>query len=122
MGRAEFKKDTKRAALKRSGNQCEALGKMYGLLPRQRCGVSLARGVEFDHIILDANSHDNSLANCAAVCIRCHRWKTSHVDTLTAAKTLRQQDKHNGITKPKFKWASRGFGRAHDNTKRLEEL
>ncbi len=108
MSRAEFTKATKREALKRSGGRCEAKGKMYGLPPRfSACGAPLAYGVEFDHIILDANSKDNSLENCAAVCPRCHRWKTSKHDTPLAAKTLRQQDKANGVRKagwPKSKW------------------
>jgi 5-methylcytosine-specific restriction endonuclease McrA len=99
MARAEFKKQTKRDALKRSGKKCEAVGVMYGLEPNTRCTNDLAYGVEYDHIILDANSKDNSLENCAAVCIKCHRWKTDHHDTPKAAKTLRQQDKNNGIRK-----------------------
>jgi len=99
MSRAEFSKPTKREALKRSGGKCEAAGAMYGLAPGQRCNADLAYGVEYDHIILDANSKDNSLENCCACCPSCHRWKTSHIDTPTAAKTLRQQDKNNGIRK-----------------------
>ncbi len=107
--RAEFSKPTKREALKRSQGKCEAVGPMYGLEPGQRCEVSLAKGVEFDHVILDANSKDNSLENCASVCIKCHKWKTAHIDIPKAAKTLRQQDKNNGITGPKRKWGSRPF-------------
>jgi hypothetical protein len=47
--------------------------------------------VEYDHLILDANSKDNSLENCRAVCPKCHAWKTANRDTPTAAKTVRQQ-------------------------------
>lgn len=97
MSRAEFTKPTKRAALKRSGGTCEAVGEWYGLAPGVRCDAPLSYGVEFDHIDLDANSHDNSLENCAAVCPRCHAYKTAHHDTPLAAKTLRQQDKDHGI-------------------------
>ncbi|MGV0879489.1 HNH endonuclease [Martelella sp. FLE1502] len=104
MPRNEFSKATKREALKRSGMLCEAVGTWYGLKGNQRCNASLSYGVEFDHIILDANSHDNSLENCAAVCIKCHRFKTARHDVPVAAKTRRQQDKHLGIKKP-----SRGF-------------
>lgn len=100
MSRAEFTKPTKREALKRSGGQCEATGKMYGLGRGQRCGASLSYGVEFDHIILDANSHDNSLENCCCACPACHKIKTTTHDTPLAAKTLRQQDKYNGVRKP----------------------
>ena len=99
MPRREFSKQTKREALKRSGGHCEAVGEWYGLEPGQHCNVPLSYGVEFDHIDLDANSKDNSLSNCAAVCIKCHRWKTRNFDTPKAAKTLRQQDKNHGIRK-----------------------
>lgn len=104
MTHAKFTKPTKRAALKRAKNQCEAVGIMYGLKPNTRCGTSLSHGVEFDHIILDANSKDNSLENCAAVCIPCHRFKTAKHDTPMAAKTVRIFDKANNIRGPK-----RGF-------------
>lgn len=99
MARNEFTKQTKREALKRSGGFCEAWGKMYGLAPGVKCGASLAHGVQFDHIILDANSHDNTLDNCAAVCLTCHGIKTAKHDTPIAAKTVRQQDKNKGIRK-----------------------
>jgi len=46
---------------------------------------------------LDANSKDNSLENCAAVCIKCHKIKTAKHDIPTAAKTIRQQDKARNI-------------------------
>lgn len=90
MSRREFTGKTRKAALKRSNMRCEAVGEWYGLGPGQRCHAGLAHGVEYDHIILDANSHDNSLENCAAVCIKCHRYKSATHDTPTAAKTVRQ--------------------------------
>lgn len=99
MSRREFVKQTKREALRRSGGQCEARGTMYGLPLGMRCFAPLGYGVEFDHVILDANSKDNSLENCAAVCVKCHKWKTARHDTPLAAKTLRQQDKHSGVGK-----------------------
>lgn len=95
-----FSKPTKRAALWRSGGKCEAVGPMYGLPDGHRCNADLGYGVEFDHIVLHANSKDNSLGNCAAVCVKCHKWKTARHDTPLAAKTLRQQDKGSGIRKP----------------------
>lgn len=97
--RHEFSRPTKREALKRSGQRCEATGPMYGLEAAQRCLAHLSYGVQFDHVILDANSKDNSLENCAAVCVRCHGWKSAKHDTPLAAKTLRQQDKALGIRK-----------------------
>lgn len=110
MSRREFTKTTKRAALKRSGLFCEAIGAMYNLPAGQRCNAPLSAGVEYDHIVLDANSKDNSLENCAAVCPKCHRWKTSHHDTPMAAKTVRMQDKARGIrTAPVKKLNGPGF-------------
>jgi hypothetical protein len=108
--RREFTKVTKREALKRSGLMCEAVGAMYGLPDGKRCNAPLSAGVQYDHIVLDANSKDNSLENAAAVCIPCHRWKTSNHDTPMAAKTVRMQDKARGIrTAAKQKIRSQGF-------------
>lgn len=112
MSRREFTKATKRDALKRSGMLCEAVGGWYGLPEGLRCNARLGFGVEFDHIDLDANSKDNSLSNCAAICIACHKFKTQRHDIPIAAKTLRQQDKDRGITKPKYRWPSRPFSRS----------
>lgn len=104
--RAEFKNKTKDAAWERSGKACEAEGPLYGLPAGVRCGADLTlTGAEYDHIILDANSKDNSLENCCCACPRCHRWKTTHIDIPTAAKTVRQQKKARGQKRPK------GFGR-----------
>jgi len=99
MSRAEFDKATKKAALKRAAGKCEAVGTWYGLKPGQRCEAPLGYGFDFDHIILDANSKDNSLENCACVCRPCHKIKTTKHDIPLAAKTVRQQDKHLGIRK-----------------------
>lgn len=104
-GRREFGSKTRKTALKRSNMRCEAVGEWYGLGHGQRCHAGLAHGVEYDHIILDANSHDNSLENCAAVCIRCHRYKTVHHDTPTAAKTV-AQSLMGMKTRPKAKISS----------------
>lgn len=91
VSRKEFSSATRKAALKRSGLRCEAAGAWYGLPEGQRCTANLGEGVEYDHLILDANSKDNSLDNCRAVCPKCHRFKTSKIDVPTAAKTTRQQ-------------------------------
>lgn len=100
MPRAEFSTKTKREAFKRSEQKCEAVGAWYGLEDGKRCNADLSYGVEFDHLVLDANSKDNSLANCRAVCIPCHRFKTQKHDVPLAAKTKRQADMRH-ITKPK---------------------
>lgn len=120
MARREFTKPTKREALKRSGGLCEGQGRIYGL-SNERCNAPLSYGVEYDHVVLAANGGDNSLENCAAVCVRCHRWKTSNHDTPMAAKTLRQQDKARGIRKSstwpkpppgsKYDWKNRRYAR-----------
>jgi 5-methylcytosine-specific restriction endonuclease McrA len=94
-----FPKPIKRAALKRSGQRCEAEGELYGLPQGVRCSADLAYGVEFDHSILWANSRDSSLDNCLAVCPVCHKKKTARHDIPKAAKTVRQRDKHLGIEK-----------------------
>lgn len=109
MSRNEFTKPTKRAALARSQMRCEAIGTMYGLDAGKRCNADLSKGVQFDHIILDANSKDNSLENCASVCLPCHRFKTAKHDIPMAAKTVRMQDKDLGIKRPAQTIKSAGF-------------
>lgn len=109
MARKNFSKKTRRAALARSGMLCEAIGAMYGLEPGKRCNAPLSAGVEFDHIVLDANSHDDSLENCASVCIKCHKLKTAKHDIPMAAKTVRMQDKFNRVTQPKQTIKSQPF-------------
>jgi hypothetical protein len=52
------------------------------------------------------------LALIRAVCIACHRFKTSKHDVPRAAKTQRQQDKNSGIRKSKKSIASRPFTKA----------
>lgn len=101
MARNEFTKKTKRAAWDRAAGHCEGSGELVGLPPGAQCGADLARGVEYDHVILDANSKDNSLENCWALCPGCHRHKTNTHDKKTAAKTVRQQDAHRSIKGPK---------------------
>lgn len=124
MSRLEFKKATKRDALKRAGGgniataKCEAEGTLYGLPPAQRCDCPLSHGVEFDHVLAASNGGDASLGNCLAVCKRCHGWKTQNLDTPRAAKILRQQDKLLGIRKPSSMPGSRNskFKRRMDGT------
>ncbi len=109
--RNEFAKATQREAIKRADGKCEAIGAIYGLPANQRCEALLRYyGVRFDHIDPDANSKDNSLENCCACCPRCHDWKTAKRDIPMIAKTVRQQDKNNGVTGRKHQWAKRRFG------------
>jgi hypothetical protein len=108
--RREFSKVTKREALKRSGGNCEAVGIWYGLDDGKRCGAILSYGITFDHVIADSHGGENTLENCAAICLGCHAIKTRKMDVPIAAKIKRQSDKHLGITKTKRKWPSRKFG------------
>jgi hypothetical protein len=94
---AEFSKPTKREALKRSGKKCEASGPRYGLPEGVRCNADLSYGVIYDHDDPEANSKDSSLENCRCICTKCNRFKTDKVDIPAIAKTVRQQDKANGI-------------------------
>jgi hypothetical protein len=109
--RKEFTKAVKREALIRSGKLCEAWGADYGLNNMMRCNAPLSQGLEFDHYDAIRND-DNSLENCRAVCIPCHRFKTPN-DTTKHAKVKRMSDKHNGIRKTKSKWPSRKMGKAN---------
>lgn len=103
MTRREFSKSTKRAALTRSGHKCEAVGPRYGFEEGQRCNCSLSLGVQFDHDVPDGLGGDNSLENCRAVCVQCHRWKTGN-DVAQIAKMKRQRDRNTGIKDgPKLK-------------------
>lgn len=121
MARAEFSKKVKNAAYERANKRCEGTGTFYGWEPGHRCNMPLDRGVEYDHIILEANSHDNSLTNCAAVCIPCHEYKTRKRDIPTAAKTVRQRDKDRSITSHKRSWPKRAFRPCvTQNTKYIE--
>jgi cytochrome c553 len=104
VSRREFTNPTKRAAWDRSGGLCEASGDLYGFPPGVRCNANLNLGVEYDHIDPDANSKDNSLENCCAVCSKCHHWKTNKRDKPLIAKTDRQQDAARNIRGPKRDW------------------
>ncbi len=110
--RYEFSKSVKRAALRRSGGLCEAVGKVYGLAPKLRCNWTLAQGVEFDHYPMPATDPgSDSLENCMAVCPSCHRHKTRTFDVPAQAKSKRVRDKHLGIREARQPMPSRGFQR-----------
>jgi len=110
--RREFSKPVKRAALERSQMRCEAVGAMYGLEDGLRCSISLAKGVEFDHIVADALGGDNSLDNCAAICRLCHQKKTAKNDVPKAAKVKRVSDKAFGIKAKTQPIRSAGFAKS----------
>lgn len=87
MARSEFTKRTKLAALARAGEVCE------------EC---LLRPVaEFDHAIPAAIGGGNDLANCVALCRRCHANKTRKRDVPQIAKSKRIAEKRAGVRKSK---------------------
>lgn len=117
--RKEFSSKTRKTALARSGRICEAVGTWYGLPAGERCRTDLAYGVQYDHVILDANSKDNSLENCAAVCPKCHGWKTRNRDIPTAAKTV-AQSLMGMKTRPKQPISSAPFAQSDKAAKRVQ--
>jgi 5-methylcytosine-specific restriction endonuclease McrA len=114
MSRTEFSRATRQEALKRSGLKCEASGPRYGLKEGQRCNCSLSLGVQFDHDVPDQLGGDNSLDNCRAVCVQCHKLKTRN-DVRQIRKSDRQRDKNNGTFKKAGGFSSR-FGQKMDGT------
>lgn len=111
MARTEFTRATKQEALKRAGTRCEASGPRYGLLEGQRCNCSLSLGVQFDHDVPDQLGGDNSLENCRAVCVQCHKIKTRG-DIQQIRKSDRQRDKASGVIRAAGKIKSQGFAKA----------
>lgn len=106
--RHEFRKKTIRQAYERSEGLCE------GILPSgERCCFPIIRKKHFDHVIPDALGGDNSLTNCAVLCIPCHGNKTQKIDIPMIAKAKRNYDKHRGIKKP-----SRFFGSRNSRWKK----
>jgi hypothetical protein len=94
--RHEFTKPTMREALERAEGLCEGV-----LSSGHRCNAGLTIGkYHFDHVIPDAIGGDNSLANCAVLCLPCHLEKTTKRDIPIIAKSKRISDKHRGIRKP----------------------
>lgn len=108
MSRREFSRSTKRAALERSGYRCEASGTRYGFEEGQRCNCHLSLGVQFDHVLPCELGGDNDLANCAAICVQCHKFATRN-DIRQIRKSDRQRDRHTGVIRPAGKIKSAPF-------------
>lgn len=104
--RLEFSKKTMREARERAEGLCEGL-----LANGERCNANLKhKPCHFDHIIPAAIGGDNSLQNCAFLCLPCHLEKTTKRDIPVIAKAKRISDKHNGIERRRGqKIQSRGF-------------
>lgn len=92
--RREFTKQTMREAYERSEGLCEGI-----LSSGERCCAEVTHKKHFDHIIPDALGGDNSLTNCAVLCLPCHGSKTQKIDVPMIAKAKRVADKHLGIRK-----------------------
>jgi 5-methylcytosine-specific restriction endonuclease McrA len=120
MPRTEFSRKTKQEALTRSGHLCEASGPRYGFEEGQRCNCSLSLGVQFDHDVSDQIGGDNSLANCRAVCVQCHKFKTRG-DIQQIRKSDRQRDKGTGVIRPAAKIKSAGFPRSEKAERRMSK-
>lgn len=123
MGRMmEFSKATRQAAWDRSGERCEASGKLYGFPPGVRCNADLNLGVEYDHVNPEANSKDSSLENCCAACPKCHHYKTHKIDKPRISKTTRLLEKRRNLRGRKHDWGKRPFSReSRSNTRDIHE-
>lgn len=117
MSRTEFTRKTKQEALKRSGVRCEAAGTRYGFEEGQRCNCSLSLGVQYDHAVPDGLGGDNSLENCLAICVQCHKFKTRN-DIRQIRKSDRQRDKASGVIRPSGKIKSQPFPKTEKALKR----
>lgn len=86
MSRAEFSKATKLAAFERCAGRCE------------KCTQKILGTPEYDHVIEETLTHDNSLENCMVLCARCHRLKTNE-NRPEIDKTRRIAEKRAGVRK-----------------------
>lgn len=99
MTRQEFAPSVKRAALERSGGQCEATGERYGLPPGVRCQRPVGPGsVNFEHY--PRGAHDPApetrmLVNCTAICPQCNQYANNKHDTPREAKMKDVKYKHD---------------------------
>lgn len=99
----DFGKDTKRAALERSGGICEChrVPQLMEILHDKPCGVPLGAGDTFyEHIIPKEFSGDNSLDNAAVLTRTCWRLKTDIYDLPAIADAKRQEDHQFAIDGP----------------------
>lgn len=85
--RKEFSKSVRLQAWERSGGHCEC-----------GCGQKIIGTPEYDHVIEDTLTHDNSLDNCMVMSKRCHRLKTDR-NRPEIDKTRRVLEKRAGVRK-----------------------
>jgi len=105
MSRLEFTKKTKLAAWERAGGCCEI------------CSMKIQYGAQYDHILPAGLGGGNELDNCQVACTKCHKIKTHGHDIPKIQKAKRNREKEMGVTKPKKKIQSRGFGQCESNAK-----
>lgn len=85
MSRREFSKGVRLQAWERCQGRCEC-----------GCGQKIIGTPEYDHIIEDTLTHDNSLENCMVMSKRCHDVKTKR-NRPAIDKTRRILEKRAGV-------------------------
>jgi 5-methylcytosine-specific restriction endonuclease McrA len=94
MKREEFSSKTKDQAAQRANGFCE------------KCRAPMAgRRFEFDHVLPDALGGKATLANCQAICQKCHKEKTAS-DVRGIRKADRQRRASVGARREKAAIAS----------------
>jgi hypothetical protein len=122
--RYEFSVTLKRAMAERSQGICEAgifeTEKFYGMAKGDKCKMP---ATEFDHIIADSlrRMKPQSADEGAHVCGVHHKIKSRDHDMPKIRKAKRNREASQGITRPKAKIQSRGFGQGPSNTKDINE-
>lgn len=97
MGRREFPRRVKAAAILRASGKCE------------KCTAALKPGeAEVDHILPDILGGEPVLANAQVLCSVCHVEKTGD-DIRRTRKADRQRDKASGAIKPAGKLRGPAF-------------
>jgi 5-methylcytosine-specific restriction endonuclease McrA len=74
-----FSEETKQAALKRAGNQCECSRLACKVHREYRCPKKLVAGYwHAHHVVPVADGGKDTLSNCQALCIPCHEETPSY--------------------------------------------
>lgn len=72
-----FSDNVKDQAFRRSGGQCECRRSTHGHLGR--CPTKISRhGAEYHHVVADSAGGADTLSNCEALCVSCHRKTQSY--------------------------------------------
>jgi 5-methylcytosine-specific restriction endonuclease McrA len=73
-----FPKSVKDAAFKRSGGYCECKRPSHPDHPKGRCRTAISSlSVDYHHIRSQKAGGPDTLANCEALCRKCHRLTKS---------------------------------------------